>query len=117
MQLVGEVGENVRTVGSGTEKMKKFNHPTMNRKVIHSGVSSWFGFSQILKCSRSISLQPKNVKTCLLSYTSCRRYSLNVPDQLAPTVYALSTHPGKAAIAVVRVTGPSCKYVCFQGLN
>lgn len=28
-----------------------------------------------------------------------------------PTVYALSTRPGKAAIAVIRVTGSQCKSV------
>lgn len=33
-----------------------------------------------------------------------------------PTIYALSTHPGKAAIAVVRITGSSCKYI-FQELT
>lgn len=37
-------------------------------------------------------------------------------DLRAPTIYALSTKPGKAAIAVVRVSGPACLSI-FQQLG
>lgn len=45
--------------------------------------------------------------------------SLEIPTNVeikTPTIYALSTPPGKSAIAVIRVTGPSCKHI-FQKLT
>lgn len=42
------------------------------------------------------------------------RLSSTLNEFVQPTIYALSTQPGKAAIAVVRVTGPGCKYVYKQ---
>lgn len=40
---------------------------------------------------------------------------LSTERAFAPsTIYALSTHPGKSAIAVVRVTGPDCEYIYKQ---
>jgi hypothetical protein len=45
-----------------------------------------------------------------------RRFSASTPTQLIregdSTIYALSTAPGRAAIAVVRVSGPHCVLVC-----
>lgn len=37
-----------------------------------------------------------------------RRQSTSVAPHLEPTIYALSTAPGRAAIAVIRVSGPAC---------
>ena len=43
-----------------------------------------------------------------LSHTQCRRIHARFKE---PTIYALSTASGKAAIAVVRISGPACRQV------
>ncbi|CAN6674351.1 tRNA modification GTPase Mss1p, mitochondrial [Trichomonascus vanleenenianus] len=48
------------------------------------------------------------IRPLLKGLGQARRYSTG------QTIYALSTHPGKAAIAIVRVSGPSCAHVYRQ---
>jgi hypothetical protein len=60
---------------------------------------------------RPWALQNKNGGTCFFA-TSTMPSLLTNGD---PTIYALSTSPGRAAIAVIRVSGPACMqvgYVC-----
>lgn len=46
-----------------------------------------------------------------LSPQHVRSYRLGIVNRDEPTIYALSTAAGKAAIAVIRVSGPACRLV------
>ncbi|KAK0253058.1 hypothetical protein LTS09_011968 [Friedmanniomyces endolithicus] len=46
--------------------------------------------------------------TSLSTSNRFRRYASSYPPHAEPTIYALSTAPGRAAIAVVRISGPAC---------
>jgi hypothetical protein len=48
-----------------------------------------------------------------LSLLQHRTYQCISIHQNEPTIYALSTAPGKAAIAVIRVSGSACREVLF----
>ncbi|KAL2862998.1 tRNA modification GTPase [Aspergillus lucknowensis] len=59
------------------------------------------------------------LKSPARSVTQSRQFSASVPTRLIregdSTIYALSTAPGRAAIAVVRVSGPACVSI-YQAL-
>lgn len=61
------------------------------------------GLSQI-KCPRSPSFSRHPQR-------SCTSKTVNVYDE--PTIFALSTAPGKSAIAIIRISGPACLKVRF----
>ena len=46
-----------------------------------------------------------------LSHLQCRLYQTEHVSCEEPTIYALSTASGRAAIAVIRVSGPACREV------
>jgi hypothetical protein len=48
--------------------------------------------------------------------TSARQFCVTTFPRTSPsddTIYAISTAAGKAAIAVVRISGPLCREVCY----
>ena len=70
-------------------------------------------------CSRSLccpAALPQALQSILQQFAvparprSLRRYH-HATDDTADTIYALSTAPGKAAIAVIRVSGPACRHI------
>ncbi|KAI4224195.1 MAG: hypothetical protein L6R36_004855 [Xanthoria steineri] len=63
------------------------------------------GLSQI-KCPRSPSFSRHPQR-------SCTSKTVNVYDE--PTIFALSTAPGKSAIAIIRISGPACLKI-YQSL-
>jgi tRNA modification GTPase len=72
--------------------------------------------------SRRPSFQSVQRSQCLIArqWPSSRRYQPRLYHSgLArydePSIYALSTAPGRAAIAVIRVSGTACKYI-YEGL-
>lgn len=48
--------------------------------------------------------------------TQGRTTELRYTETHLDTIFALSTHPGKAGIAVVRVSGPQARLVCTSTL-
>lgn len=74
------------------------------------------------KVSRLLRLSPRNVTAVrCFSWTVANKFCYSSPrlsleinndtEIKSPTIYALSTPPGKSAISVIRVTGPGCKYI------
>lgn len=58
--------------------------------------------------------QPLNWKSSGNLIRTTRRglaSDLSFPATREPTIYALSTAPGRAAIAVIRVSGPACRHI------
>jgi hypothetical protein len=45
------------------------------------------------------------------TWQASRRYHAQIQSLEEPTIYALSTASGRAAIAVIRISGPACKQV------
>lgn len=54
-----------------------------------------------------------NVITNIRRFTSCVTYRQNY-NYFSPTVYALSTAPSRAAIGVIRITGPASKKIFIE---
>lgn len=124
----------------GIHQLQQRNRPTPNMSSCHRQVSQVSPVMRALvlspraihaarrRCPAALqyrgthAAEPASCRRSAWNYQSRRALShaqqqscpLSHPPTVEPTIYALSTASGRAAIAVIRVSGPACKRVCTQ---
>ena len=108
LENIGKNGEHVMNQLGMRAKIAALSR-ICHQRLRSSNISSHYVFNSLnYSRIRALRHEPHHHVQLTLRESQRRFYHANHEDS---TIYALSTAPGRAAIAVIRVSGPACKQV------